>query len=518
MRCGPNALFVAARLAGRDVAMSEIDRNVVVGEQGTSLLQLENASTELGFYPLAVRHAASSPRVDTVGIIPVRVRSGRLHFAVLYGRDAGMLRILDSTNPVGRILENDLRRSWDGTVLYLFAERASREQFVAIIEADQRDRLGRLVAMALGAIAGLLCVIVMRRRTQRLASRNDACSSVEFALQGGLCAKSGSTLLELLVVISIMGILVSLALPAVQRSREAARRLQCQNDLKQLGVAMHAFHEQHGTFPPGGAYWRCQSADDEICYDFSGLVHMLPFLEATAVFNSVNFEIGVYGPESRDPLGTREIQKTAMHAQLGLFLCPSDPTSTRIGTNYRFNLGVGPYLFQPLTSDSGNGAFRARPLRARDFTDGLSTTVAMSEKLRGTVSTGRARAYNPVTSWFYAEVQGTQRTDAFVEICRSKPMNATFWSDAGTVWFFAGTRDTWYTHALEPNASIPDCAIRGLLPPPGVFTARSQHGGGVNALMTDGAVRFVSENVDRAVWRAVGSRNGSESNTELPGI
>ncbi len=504
--CGRRALFVAAQVAGLAVSKGAIDRAMNGRPHEVTLLELRRAALAVTLHTVPVRHRVNSPLWNRIpAILPIRLRNGRGHYVVAYGRDDGAVHVIDSRG-IALISETSLRANWDGTALYAFAANDEADRFARVVQ--QRGRSGGVVlcAIASGAIAGLLCLsLILRHSLSRVVhARANPMLTVP--------TRQAVTLIELLVTISLIGLLVSLALPAVQRVREAARRATCANHMKQVGVAAQSFHSSHPTFPPGGIASRQapQLPTGEVLSNFSAFVYLLPYLEQNATYNLVNLELGVGFGGTRDPLGTYAVQATAASHRIAVFLCPSDPAPARPGTSLRLNSGVGPFHDRQNSPDGGNGAFESRPLAARDFLDGLSHTVMLSEKLRGDCAFG---AYNPVTDWFYTSRMAFEWTaDQFLEVCSSSvAFPPPYECDAGQQWFYADRRYTWYTHGQEPNGSVPDCGLRAIRPVPGLFTARSFHSGGVNALTADGGVRFVSEHVERKVWRALGTRNGDET-------
>ena len=194
---------------------------------------------------------------------------------------------------------------------------------------------------------------------------------------------SGFTLIELLVVIAIIAVLIGLLLPAVQAAREAARRSQCLSNLKQLGIALHNYHDIVGTFPAGqfeGTAWQ----------DWSAHTMLLPYLEQTSIYNSLNFNQAVAGCE---PDGDCPQNSTATQAKLSVFLCPSDPNrlSTPEGhNNYAGCSGSSPDSVAQLGIFNGlflgpdpNNAANSQVHRISDILDGLSQSAAFSEKVKG---------------------------------------------------------------------------------------------------------------------------------------
>jgi prepilin-type N-terminal cleavage/methylation domain-containing protein/prepilin-type processing-associated H-X9-DG protein len=328
-----------------------------------------------------------------------------------------------------------------------------------------------------------------------------------------LRSRFGFTLIELLVVIGIMSILIGLLLPAVQASREAARRVQCLSNLRQIGVAIQAYHGDNGCFPPRVTNKRNYGGF------YSIHVRLLPYLDQVPTYNSVNFIVGTWPTDSlfatprRDKLALNPANATAAGAHIQLFLCPSDAGPLkRAGNNYRGNVGVGPaYGTSAHKPDSGNGLFPEIGLtRMSQVPDGLSHTAAFSERLRGSGSVGHLNPQRDI----YVMTDDTFALNAntLLQACRisARVGNSVGDVSAGRTWFWTGREHTLYNHAQVPNGRIPDCTFGAALPGDGMATARSWHKGGVNVLMGDGSTRFIQETVSQPVWRAFGTRNGGE--------
>jgi len=328
--------------------------------------------------------------------------------------------------------------------------------------------------------------------------------------------RSGFTLIEALVVVAILGILASMLLPAVQAARESARRAQCANNLKQIGIALHQYHANHASFPQEFNDLKRSGYPGPPAFSFhmtSALARLLPYLDQHPLFTSVNFEIEVW-PEAIPP--PQPPNRTAYETTLEVFLCPSDgsPFPPAHGNNYRGNFGVGPAFNQTAESpDSGNGFFTfPQILRASSFPDGLSHTAAFSERLRGTGEHGGPgrpeRDFGDLSIDRFAPNRDADSALAWCRVAAAQP-DFPRYVEGGSTWLYSTRITTIYCHAQEPNGPIPDASPR----PPGangIATARSWHRGGVNVLMGDGSTRFVSDSITRPVWRALGTRNGRE--------
>ncbi len=306
----------------------------------------------------------------------------------------------------------------------------------------------------------------------------------------------GFTLVELLVVIAIIGILVGLLLPAVQAAREAARRMQCSNNLKQIGLAMHNYESTNKRFPPGnlGGLWST---------GLSVHARLLPYMEQANTYTLVNFSFAYNAPENDQ----------ARLQQVSTFLCPSDISSglsPLLGgkNNYYANAGTHLMAGSPPTDPADpnfgltppNGIFfRDSRIGPRDITDGLSYTTAFSEKLLGDGNNGlsspNSDTYRPGT--FPATI------DAALNDCMAvdtTDLSKQGFSNVGAPWLWAYHSTTMYYHVAAPNT-------RSCMYPPGriMTTAGSRHTGGVQSLLCDGSVQFISQTVDLRIWRGLGT-------------
>ncbi len=329
----------------------------------------------------------------------------------------------------------------------------------------------------------------------------------------------GFTLIETLVVVAIITTLIGLLLPAVQAARESARRAQCSNNLRQIGLALHNYHAQYNAFPFQSTWYHpdLQPMPPPCCvecsnFNFSAQVRLMPFLEQSALFNGLNVDIELCPELNSNP---QRANITSLNIRLAALICPSDGIAAGGGgypTSYRGNVGVGPAISTTSEApDSGNGFFPHQDrFNAALVIDGLSNTVAFGERVVGSGLIGSA---SPARDFGDSSFnRGALLTADFaLDVCRLAAASPEFPYSrrAGYRWYNATREDAYYCHAQEPNGSIPDALVfpgdTG-----GIATARSFHPGGVNALMGDGSTRFVAGSIQRAVWRALGTRAGGE--------
>lgn len=326
------------------------------------------------------------------------------------------------------------------------------------------------------------------------------------------------TLIELLVVIAIIAILIALLLPAVQQAREAARRTQCKNNLKQIGIALHNYLDSNSYFPPGGTWPFPINASGSAGGPFSPLARLLPFLEQANLSNLIDFS---------KPYGD---QPDVSKVRVAPYLCPSDVNDrqTDNGKHWSFTYGanVGDWLiWDAYTRTAGNGAFGQNTrFSTRDFTDGTSNSMMFSE----------VRAFQA-----YIRPNADPSSTAIPADAASLaiPTGQAAKLSAHTEWVEGRSPQYSFTTTFTPNYNVPytdsngvaypsvDYVSRGEVAAPassasgaatyGAITSRSYHVGAVNSLLADGAVRTISSNISLITWRALGSRSGNEVLSEF---
>lgn len=317
------------------------------------------------------------------------------------------------------------------------------------------------------------------------------------------CVKSGAeaekrrrgfTLIELLVVIAIIAILIALLLPAVQQAREAARRSQCKNNLKQLGLALQNYHDTHGVFPPGGVIGLCggtpptnltglQECTDGHSLGGNWLLYILPQMEQSSLWDKAAPVLN-----GRDPLDY--MNNIFGHWSPAAYRCPSHPWDRRSNVafrsiehmsrgNYAANYGKGD-LTASYTNSSGGVFTINSSISIRDIKDGTSNTLL----------TGEVKYLNDVTS------------------------------DARGAWVYSGMGGSAFSTGRNPNSITPDilakCSSTTEMPcteandGTQIATLRSEHVGGVQVGLADGSCRFISENISQTIWQALGTRANRE--------
>ncbi|MFN3190264.1 MAG: DUF1559 domain-containing protein [Aureliella sp.] len=361
------------------------------------------------------------------------------------------------------------------------------------------------------------------------------------------------TLVELLVVIAIIGVLVGLLLPAVQAARESARRMQCANNMKQLGLALHNYHDAHKTIPTtmtgvdseGGA---CGSGF------YSWLAMILPYVEQDNLYNSIDFNMpmsdrcnyGSSGDYLDYDISPSHPNALAARTMIGTYLCPSDPAAylqpqdnggQLAPGNYSGNVGwpklaSAPGGSQPIEKQNGffgllnpstPDPWHVPRIRFGDITDGLSNTAAVAERKISNievVSLPWGGGYvpegtDPNMQSFCGSSTRARSVDRWVDYCGSVTLSDPGYVEKhGHAWISGWTlAANMYMHIMPIGDR--NCHIYG-----GeglgnnIVTPGSYHTGGINVLMGDGSVSFRSQSIDTQLWWEMGTRNGGETLSE----
>jgi len=339
----------------------------------------------------------------------------------------------------------------------------------------------------------------------------------------------GFTLIELLVVIAIIAILIALLLPAVQQAREAARRTQCRNNLKQLGLALHNYHDNFKTFP----YREGGDRDGVIHGNYfevaSGLTHLLPYIDQAPLFNQIMQQAAAtpgLRPWDNNPI---------FRVDLPAFLCPSDVLSSNNTGRNNYRFCQGPWGRRHRVADDalqwgGENQIRgmfgvSSKVNISDVLDGASNTIAMSERCQG-LGDRREEVVGGVGYFAgmndgYVDGLAAQTVANWNQLeqdCRSTVVNGVYtmpktgelpgdrWSDGGN--FYVG-----FSTLMPPNS--PSCMQEYWDRAHMVMSATSRHTGIVHVLMADGAVKPASNNIDKNLFRALGTRAGGETASEF---
>lgn len=315
--------------------------------------------------------------------------------------------------------------------------------------------------------------------------------------------RQGFTLVELLVVIAIIGILVGLLLPAVQAAREAARRMQCSNNVKQIGLALHNYESTHKVLPPGQVKLNIATP----------LTLILPYVEASNGHALFDFRYAMTATQNN----------AATVLNFPFYQCPSEPSGGYVNwpaapsqagkTNYVQNMGLSSTYF-----DTTNTAvfFSGRGLKFAEITDGLSNTAFFAEIRRGwgagttagTVTIGTPEDYSaPV--YITPSALGDLNNPYNPAQCNITTSTQARFRGRGNQYYRALTIYTFYNHTLTPNSQFRDC-VTAVNFAEGHMAARSYHTGGAHVAMGDGSVQFASSTIDANVWKAIGTRAGGE--------
>lgn len=352
--------------------------------------------------------------------------------------------------------------------------------------------------------------------------------------------KRGFTLIELLVVIAIIAVLIALLLPAVQAAREAARRSQCVNNLKQLGLAVHNYHSTHNVLPPLMANFAKPGFGPMVAttgeWPLGWAAMILPMMEQQSIYNAANFCTGAWNAQN---------SVTVSSIKISALLCPSEsfkqsPYNSFTGwTNYAGNFGgpasikgwsgaIVPMPTSTVADCSCNINSNLGSFGFESVTDGTSNTALFSEKLIGlnSSSTENVLVSSPtakrvtflIASPVTLDGGNAAQAATVLGACKSLPGSTSTAGQTNAIWIngasWAGShastlRFNTYNHHNTPNGlschnSNPPGSLVGLI------TATSNHSGGVNMTMCDGSVKFIKDTVNPQTWWAIGSRNLGE--------
>lgn len=353
------------------------------------------------------------------------------------------------------------------------------------------------------------------------------------------------SMIEVLVVVAILTVMMGLLLPAMQKVREMSKRATCQNNLKQINLALANYESELGYFPGLGD---ASATDTDVTASnaFAVTASILPYVDQSSLKQLVDYsQPAIVGTAWSG--GINPVHDPAAGTRISLFLCPSDqqtPLFTQsstarpagnqqfvtAGTNYMVNIGTAtastgptPQAFYDASHPTDGVFWYGSQIGYRDLTDGSSNTLLLSETVLGT-NTSATSAQPPSmplrhyvslsTAVFQSNSAGGFLKSGSLVTERPPECDAGTRSWAGkrgSSWFWGG-RD-WnsaFSAYAAPNASIPDCGAHGR----GWFLARSQHPGGVNVALGDGSVRFIPNSINLATWRALATRSGGEVSGE----
>ena len=340
-------------------------------------------------------------------------------------------------------------------------------------------------------------------------------------------SRRGFTLIELLVVIAIIGVLIALLLPAVQAAREAARRSQCVNNLKQIGLALHNYHSSNDSFPIGGANnFNGVPTTGTTWNGMSAQAQFLSYMEQNAIYNAINFQVpSVGGSGSYGAAGLSMtpdlVNQTARVTVISSFLCPSDPYA-------KSSININSYLASQGTTAQGNpqtssGLFSCSyAYGVRDCIDGTSNTIAFSEKLvgnpgnilyrgNGVNGTGVVGGFDMSLAASYTVLMSD-----LAQCVAGMQSGSNIKTNEGQWWIVGTETYTMFTTIVPPNSKqyqFGQCrnGCNGCSPDSSQYiNASSQHSGGVNVLMADGSVKFIKDSISMPIWMALGTKNNGE--------
>lgn len=513
-QCGPLALHQCLTSTGVSADYSDVTAVLPPTGEQYSMAGLTRACDELGAAWAAVHWDEKLPVFEsgsTPAVIPIALKDGRAHFlAILESRGERVL-VADFPHPPAWVDVDDLRAEWkwDGTALHVAKDHATLEELVG-----GKSRAAALW-WVLPAALFLLSLVLWPSRRSDTRKRVPRQSPGRGKLT---VSKSGFTIIELLVGLAVVSLLLALIMPAVQSARERSRQVQCLNNLKQLGTACQNFESARQSIPgylgrrPVGNF----NAGGE-SRNLSPQAQLLPYLDQQPLFDRIDRREDGSGIGA-DPPGS-DYNAEVMNTRVPVFICPSDGGAVG-GVNYRGCTGTTPGVHSTIPETEADAArigvfIRFDGLRLARVKDGLTQTVLFSERLTGDRSEDELTPSRDVAnmgripphSWNFL-----RPSDAVTGCRHVTSTDLPHWSHVGSTWLLGGYTQTLYNHILPPNSPMPDCGYGngsgGAFQ--GAVSARSFHSGGVNVVFAGGEARFVNEDVDLEVWRALASIRGEE--------
>jgi prepilin-type N-terminal cleavage/methylation domain-containing protein/prepilin-type processing-associated H-X9-DG protein len=340
--------------------------------------------------------------------------------------------------------------------------------------------------------------------------------------------RRGFTLIELLVVIAIIAVLIALLLPAVQAAREAARRVQCTNNLKQIGLGLQNYHSSIGSFPLGSIRAQ-QNLGSYASYPWSIHAQLLPYIEQSALFNSINFSWCPCSSGTASP-----INSTARFTRVNAFLCPSDGMAGASGKNYSNNYygSIGDSMTYGGTKTTGVfAAWDSYPKTSiqhytiASITDGTSNTIAFGEGLVGGANWSREMLRNTINKsgivkYVYDAEVSLPTVRGYLGNCNSTAAQQMKsppggYNDKGDYWAWGYVGHTMFNTVVPPSSTQYNwggCGPHGSNTATGLYinNATSNHPGGCNFLFTDGSVHFLKSSINMLTYMSLGTRANGE--------
>lgn len=320
----------------------------------------------------------------------------------------------------------------------------------------------------------------------------------------------GFTLIELLIVIAIIGILVALLLPAVQFARETARNVQCKNNLKQIGVALHLYHGIHKVFPRG-AYPVLGANNGWEAHGNAPFTMLLAYIEQQPLYDQWDFNGGMLSSKC----------ELAFKTRISLFMCPTDPVPKGVGAWNNYALCTGPNVAWTTREDEAIGITHIRVSHGlNDVADGTSNTILAAEIVKGNGNHGDyggAYARGSVIRgipWVISRIKPTEaELQAQDKRCRTSYGYAHHYAEGGWYWFQPHPYDSTFNTMAPPNPPYANCVdqwIQHDTDGAGLFPSRSWHPGGTNHVYCDGSVHFVNDTISHKLYQNLGTIAGGD--------